>query len=193
MRLDLYDTKTGLVSPQFGYVAEVTYEGEAVYPEDFEGQTGEGGGIYSASPSVHSNTVYKANRRKSKKPYNPTPPSSIHKPSPSQYKPAPKRPVKAPSAYSNEPEKGSPYKPDRVEPKPVKIPYNQDAPKFNPSYRPNPSNPYLAQSNPVPQKPANQPYDRVRFEEIVKLQPSPAAQPYKPEPRQPAILAPEFR
>ena len=175
-------------------MAEVTYEGEAVYPEDFEAPAGVG--LYSGSPSIHSNTVYKANRKKAKpfpkKQYSQTP-SSIHKPSPSQYKPAPKRPVKAPSAYSNEPEKGSPYKPDRVEPKPVKIPYNQDAPKFNPSYRPTPSNPYLAQSNPVPQKPANQPYDRVRFEEIEKLEPSPAAQPYRPEPRQPAILAPEFR
>merc|ERR1712110_1406951 len=51
-----------------------------------------------------------------------------------------------------------------------------------------------AQSNPAPQKPANEaPYDRVRFEEIVKLEPSPAAQPYRPEPRQPAVLAPEFR
>jgi hypothetical protein len=197
---------------EFGYKAEVTYEGEAVYPEDFEAQTGVGGGIYSASPSVHSNTVYKAKRKKAKpspkKPYNQTP-SSIHKPS--QYKPAPKRPVLAPSTHSNQPQNGSPFKADRVQPKPVKIPYNQDPPQFNPvhspSYRPIPSNPNLAhykldgaQSNPVarprvPQKPANPaPYDRVRFEEIVKLEPAaPAAQPYRPEPRQPASLAAEYR
>jgi len=200
-----------------GYVAEVTYEGEAVYPEDFEAgeQVGVGGGLYSGSPSVHSNTVYKANRKKArpaaksspKNPFKQTQ-SSIYKPSPSQYKPAPNRPVKEPSSYSKPPQKGSPFKADRVQPKPVKIAYNQDSPQFNPvpSYRPIPSNPnpyklYGAQSNPVvPQiaasQPAPAPYDRVRFEEIVKLEPSlppPAPQPYRPEPRQPPSLTPEYR
>ena len=196
-------------------MAEVTYEGEAVYPEDFETQSGIGGGLYSGSPSVHSNTVYKANRKKassaakpsSKKPYKQTQ-SSIYKPSPSQYKPAPNRPAIEPSAYSKKPQKGAPFKADKVQPKPVKIAYNQDPPQFNPvpspSYRPIPSNPSLSpykldgtQSNPaIPQKLVSQPaYDRVRFEEIVKLEPStpPAPQPYRPEPRQPASLAPEYR
>merc|ERR1711953_1044253 len=56
-----------------GYVAEVTYEGKAVYPEDFEAQhqhqhqhqQQQTQRLYSGSPSVHSNTVYKANRKKS--------------------------------------------------------------------------------------------------------------------------------
>merc|ERR1712228_292488 len=57
-----------------GYVAEVTYKGKAVYPEDFEAQhqhqhqhqqQQQTERLYSGSPSVHSNTVSKANRKKS--------------------------------------------------------------------------------------------------------------------------------
>jgi len=195
-----------------GYTAEVTYEGEAVYPEDFETEEqiiGVGGGIYSGSPSVHSNTIYKANRKKAvpkrpspKKTYK-QPSSSRYKTSPSQYKPAPNIPVSI-----KKPQKEAPFKADRVQPKPVKIPYNQEPPQFKPvplpQYRPSPSTPNLApykldgaQSNPVvPEKQASQPpapYDRVQFEEIVKLEPfSPSApQPYKPEPQTPQAYRPE--
>ena len=200
-------------------MAEVTYEGEAVYPEDFEAeeQIGVGGGLYSGSPSVHSNTVYKANRKKAvpkrpspKKPYK-QPSSSRYKTSLSQYKPAPNRPIIEPSADIKKPQKEAPFKADRVQPKPVKIPYNQDPPQFNPvpppsPYRPIPSTPNLApykkddaQSNPVvrplvPEKQASQPpapYDRVRFKEIVKLEPKPAPQPYRPEPPAPSPYRPK--
>merc|ERR1712212_813661 len=162
------------------------------------------------------------------------PSSSRYKTSLSQYKPAPNRPIIEPSAYIKKPQKEAPFKADRVQPKPVKIPYNQDPPQFNPvpppsPYRPIPSTLNLApskqddaQSNPVvrplvPEKQASQPpapYDRVRFEETVKLEPSspapspyrpqppapqpyrpqpPAPQAYRPEPRQPVSLAPEYR
>merc|ERR1712212_1264217 len=140
------------------------------------------------------------------------PSSSRYKTSLSQYKPAPNRPIIEPSAYIKKPQKEAPFKADRVQPKPVKIPYNQDPPQFNPvpppsPYRPIPSTLNLApskqddaQSNPVvrplvPEKQASQPpapYDRVRFEEIVKLEPSsPAPSPYRPQPPAPQPYRPK--
>merc|ERR1711953_148319 len=192
-----------------GYVAEVTYEGKAVYPEDFEAQhqhqhqqQQQTERLYSGSPSIHSNTVYKANRKKSsyaaakpsaKKTYKQT--SRYQKSKTSEHKPSSSRPIIKQSSYSKNPPK--------VEPKPVKIPYNQNSFQFNPvpsspSFRPIPTTPdrdlnRVAGPHQPKLGPVNRynhpppPYDRVRFEEILKEDPSP----HRPEPRQP--LAPESR
>ena len=194
-------------SYQDGYVAEVTYEGKAVYPEDFEAQHQQQHQqterLYSGSSSVHSNTVYKANRKKSayaakpsgKKTYKQTSSSRYQKPKTSEHKPSSSRPIIKQSSYSKNPPK--------VEPKPVKIPYNQNSFQFNPvpsspSFRPIPATPdrdpnRVAGPHQPNLGPVNRynhpppPYDRVRFEEILKEDPSP----HRPEPRQP--LAPESR
>merc|ERR1711953_534511 len=194
-----------------GYVAEVTYEGKAVYPEDFEAQhqhqhqqQQQTERLYSGSPSIHSNTVYKANRKKSsyaaakpsaKKTYKQT--SRYQKSKTSEHKPSSSRPIIKKSSYSKNPPK--------VETKPVKIPYSQNSFQFNPvpsspSFRPIPTTPdrdlnRVAGPHQPKLGPVNRynhpppPYDRVRFEEILKEDPSP----HKPEPRQPALLAAEYR
>ena len=176
-------------------MAEVTYEGEAVYPEDFESP-----GVYTGSPSVHSNTVYKADRKKKNtasrqslnKPFK-HPSSSVYKPSTlSQYEPAQSGPQ-----VNKQPSKKVPV----VKPRPVKIPYNEDPPQFSPSYKPIPSTaPNVASYKPEPKPYNSQPassYDLVRFEEILKEEPTsvPAPQSYRPEPRRPAplLLDPELR
>ena len=185
-------------------MAEVTYEGKAVYPEDFEAQHQQQHQqterLYSGSSSVHSNTVYKANRKKSayaakpsgKKTYKQTSSSRYQKPKTSEHKPSPSRPIIKQSSYSKNPPK--------VEPRPVKIPYNQNSFQFNPvpsspSFRPIPATPdrdlnRVAGPHQPNLGPVNRynhpppPYDRVRFEEILKE---------KPEPRHPAPLAAEYR